>query len=49
VQLAHYHELAWAKECGIDPHLLRVAVGTEPWEDLRERFAKLEGPGESTL
>ena len=38
VQLAHYHELAWAKECGIDPYLLRVAVGTEPWEDLHERF-----------
>ena len=38
VQLAHYHELAWAKECGIDPLLLRVAVGTEPWEDLRARF-----------
>ena len=38
VQLAHYHELAWAKECGIDPHLLRVAVGTEPWKELRQRF-----------
>ena len=38
VQLAHYHELGWAKECGIDPHLLRVAVGTEPWEDLKQRF-----------
>ena len=38
VQLAHYHELAWAKDCGIDPYLLRVAVGTEPWEDLRARF-----------
>ncbi len=38
VQLAHYHELAWAKECGIDPHLLRVAVGTEPWKELRPRF-----------
>ena len=38
VQLAHYHELAWAKQCGIDPHLLRVAVGTEPWDDLRARF-----------
>jgi cystathionine gamma-synthase len=38
VQLAHYHELPWAKECGIDPHLLRVAVGTEPWEDLQSRF-----------
>jgi len=39
VQLAHYHELAWAKECGIDPLLLRVAVGTESWEDLKARFA----------
>lgn len=39
VQLAHYHELAWARECGIDPYLLRVAVGTEPWEDLETRFA----------
>ena len=38
VQLAHYHELEWAKQCGIDPHLLRVAVGTEPWEDLKKRF-----------
>lgn len=37
VQLAHYRELDWAEECGIDPHLLRVAVGTE--SDLRERFA----------
>lgn len=39
VQLAHYHELAWAGECGIDPHLLRVAVGTEPLEDLLKGFA----------
>jgi cystathionine gamma-synthase len=39
VQLAHYHELPWAKECGIDPHLLRVAVGTESWIDLQDRFA----------
>lgn len=38
VQLAHYHELAWAKDCGIDPYLLRIAVGTEPWEDLKQRF-----------
>jgi len=38
VQLAHYHELAWAKDCGIDPHLLRIAVGTEPWEELKQRF-----------
>jgi cystathionine gamma-synthase len=38
VQLAHYHELSWARDCGIDPYLLRVAVGTEPWEDLKQRF-----------
>lgn len=38
VQLAHYHELAWASDCGINPHLLRIAVGTEPWEDLKARF-----------
>lgn len=43
VQLAHYHELDWAAECGIDPFLLRVAVGTEPWPDLRERFAAALG------
>jgi cystathionine gamma-synthase len=49
VQLAHYHELDWARDCCIDPYLLRVAVGTEPWEDLRERFATLEGAGDSTL
>lgn len=38
VQLAHYHELDWARDCGIDPYLLRVAVGTESWEDLKTRF-----------
>jgi cystathionine gamma-synthase len=38
VQLAHYHELDWARACGIDPHLLRVAVGNESWADLQERF-----------
>jgi cystathionine gamma-synthase len=38
VQLAHYLELEWARACGIDPHLLRVAVGNEPWADLQERF-----------
>ena len=38
VQLAHYRELDWARGCGIDPYLLRVAVGTEPWEKLQARF-----------
>lgn len=40
VQLAHYHELAWAKACGIDPLLLRVAVGTEPLDELLARFGR---------
>ncbi|MBU3664389.1 MAG: PLP-dependent transferase [Chthoniobacterales bacterium] len=43
VQLAHYHELDWAARCGIDPNLLRVAVGTESWDDLRKRFADALG------
>ncbi len=43
VQLAHYHELGWARDCGIDPFLLRVAVGTEPWPVLHERFATALG------
>jgi cystathionine gamma-synthase len=38
VQLAHYQELDWARSCGIDPYLLRVAVGSEPVGDLIERF-----------
>ena len=44
VQLAHYHELAWARACGIDPYLLRVAVGMEPWGDLRDRFSEALAP-----
>lgn len=43
VQLAHYRELDWAKACGIDPFLLRVAVGTEPPQDLIARFAAALG------
>lgn len=38
VQLAHYHELDWARACGIDPHLLRVAVGAEDTSELLARF-----------
>lgn len=40
VQLAHYHELEWVRACGIDPHLLRVAVGAESGNELVERFAE---------
>lgn len=38
VQLAHYHELDWARSCGIDPFLLRIAVGTEDIQELLARF-----------
>lgn len=38
VQLAHYQELDWARSCGIDPFLLRIAVGTEDIQELLTRF-----------
>jgi cystathionine gamma-synthase len=40
VQLAHFHELDWARACGIDPFLLRVSAGTEPADDLIARFER---------
>lgn len=43
VQLAHYHELDWARSCGIDPHLLRVAVGAEDTAELLARFQSALG------
>ncbi|MFZ9919870.1 MAG: PLP-dependent transferase [Terrimicrobiaceae bacterium] len=43
VQLAHYHELDWARACGIDPHLLRVAVGAEDPAELLARFESALG------
>jgi cystathionine gamma-synthase len=43
VQLAHYHELDWARTCGIDPHLLRVAVGAEDTTELLARFQSALG------
>ena len=43
VQLAHYHELDWARSCGIDPLLLRVAVGAEPIQELLSRFQSALG------
>lgn len=36
--LAHYEELEWAASCGVRRDLIRVSVGTEPAEDLIERF-----------
>jgi cystathionine gamma-synthase len=40
VLLAHYQELPWAAECGVDPDLVRVSVGLEETEELRETFRK---------
>jgi cystathionine gamma-synthase len=40
VQLAHFNELDWARACGIDPFLLRVAVGAESTGDLIGRFER---------
>jgi cystathionine gamma-synthase len=38
VLLAHYEELEWAAECGVDQHLIRISVGLEDWQDLQARF-----------
>ena len=38
VQLAHFHELKWAENCGVSEHLLRVSVGLENEEELWSRF-----------
>ena len=36
--LAHYTEIPWANECGVDTELLRLSVGREPVEDLLTRL-----------
>ena len=36
--LAHYTELEFAEDCGVSRWLLRVSVGTEPYDDLQQRF-----------
>lgn len=38
--LAHYKELDWASERGVDRNLLRFWIGLEDPEDLKERFRK---------
>ena len=40
VLLAHYDELAWAQECGVHSHLLRVSVGLEQPNELWKRFER---------
>ena len=37
--LAHYTELEFAEACGVSRWLLRISVGTEPYEILEQRFA----------
>lgn len=36
--LAHYHELDFAMSYGVKPNLLRIAVGLEDFETLRQKF-----------
>ena len=40
VLLAHYSELPWAAELGVDPDLIRVSVGLEDTHKLRESFSR---------
>ncbi|KAL6898730.1 pyridoxal phosphate-dependent transferase [Trichoderma evansii] len=40
VLLAHYQELDWAAQYGVDPDLVRVSVGLEETEELQELFQK---------
>ena len=36
--LAHYHELDFAMNYNVPPNLIRIAVGLESYEDLRDKF-----------
>ena len=38
VILAHYGELEWAKQFGVDPDLVRISVGLEETEELKKVF-----------
>ncbi|KAM0249363.1 hypothetical protein ACHAQJ_009079 [Trichoderma viride] len=40
VLLAHYQELQWAAQFGVDPDLVRVSVGLEETEELQLLFQK---------
>ena len=39
--LAHYDELEWAEGCGLDKNLLRISVGVEALEDIKQRFTEV--------
>lgn len=36
--LAHYGELAWARSYGLDKRLVRISVGLEPLDELKDTF-----------
>jgi cystathionine gamma-synthase len=36
--LAHYHELEFARAYKVSPNLIRIAVGLESYDDLKDRF-----------
>lgn len=38
--LAHYKELDWAEVQGVSPHLIRISVGTEKFDQLKNKFEK---------
>lgn len=38
--LAHYQELDWAAQFGVDPDLIRISVGLEETEELRDIFLR---------
>ncbi|KAK4159667.1 putative cystathionine gamma-synthase [Cladorrhinum sp. PSN259] len=49
VLLAHYGELEWAAQFGVDPDLIRISVGLEDTEDIVNVFkAALRAAAEST-
>ena len=38
--LAHFTELEFVEQCGVSRWLLRISVGTEPVEELWQRFER---------
>ncbi|KAL2751963.1 hypothetical protein ACRALDRAFT_2114762 [Sodiomyces alcalophilus JCM 7366] len=40
VMLAHYRELDWAAQFGVDPDLIRISVGLEDTDELKDIFAR---------
>lgn len=48
VILAHYSELEWASQFGIDPDLVRISVGLEDQKDLIDRIRRALSAVETT-